>query len=159
MSKQPRTTCYNCNGRDIRPLTEDEEWYCHTCGELFAPKPMTHSEPTDQALIVSTMSIRLDNLKIGVDESTYEELCSIQHVLERTEAKRVEAENRVKLWVERVDEAHTIAHAAPELNMDNYTHEEVDQINDAMTKLFGLLLAAEGEIDEQATLDASEGGA
>lgn len=33
MSKQPRTICYNCDGRDIR-LSEGE-WSCYACGEVF----------------------------------------------------------------------------------------------------------------------------
>lgn len=37
---------------------------------------------------------------------------------------------------ERVSEIHEIAYEAPELNMDNYTYDEVDCLNEAMNDTF-----------------------
>ena len=39
----------------------------------------------------------------------------------------------------KINQAFDIAHNSPELNMNNYSHEDVEKLNDAMIELFNLL--------------------
>ena len=68
--------------------------------------------------------------------------------LEGTELRRA---NDAIGWQQRAEraeavicEARAMAYAAPELNMCNYDHEQVRQLNDAMCELFTHLDAAKG---------------
>ncbi len=44
-----------------------------------------------------------------------------------------------------IDAAHTVAHAAPELNMSNYDHDQVCELNTAMCEVFVILDALRKE--------------
>jgi hypothetical protein len=60
----------------------------------------------------------------------------------RIETALAAEREKVRVLREALEKARNIAYAAPELNMCNYDHEQVRQLNDRMIEVFQILDAA-----------------
>lgn len=91
-------------------LQTDRDW-------TFSDKMMVHQALTDYEMEVKRAADRIDTLTADLAAMT----------ADRDRLREV------------VESAHTVAHAAPELNPSNYTHDQACELNTAMCEVFNIL--------------------